>query len=393
MSLLVLKFGGTSLGSVERIKHVAEIIRTVRNQGHKIIVVVSAMAGTTNRLVSLCHDIISSHNNINSSEIDNILSTGETVSAGLLTLAIIELGFDAISLQGWQAGISSNSMHNNALITGVDNSKLLDLLNTDIIPVITGFQAISNEGRVTTIGRGGSDTSAAIIAASVMASSCDIYTDVEGIYTIDPRLLPSAQIIKQISFAEVIELAGTGAKVLDPRCVEICMRYRVPLRIFSSFTQKSGTSIMNEVNETHKITGISYFKNLSLVSVSDIDLDFHSFIQEVARAQININYILNYTDNNFVLSIKEEFEERLSRVLDQISYSYCISKNIASITVVGAALKHDLAIMANLVRIFNQFDTKILGIAHSEIKVTIFCNMEGVEALVQNLHMELIENA
>ncbi|NDB84586.1 MAG: aspartate kinase, partial [Alphaproteobacteria bacterium] len=279
MSLLVLKFGGTSLGDIDRIKKVALMIHEIKLKGNDVAVVVSAMAGDTNKILSLCSDIINNRSLSKSAEIDNALSTGETLSASLLCLAVMEMDLKAISLQAWQAGIRSNDTYQDAMITGLNSNIISDYIKRGYIPVLTGFQALNTKGRITTIGRGGSDTSAAIIAASIGADSCDIYTDVEGIYTLDPRLSDRAKIIKQISFEEVLELAGSGAKVLHPRCVEICMRYKIPLRVFSSFTNKSGTIIMNEVNEINKITGISFLKNLLFIKIPNIGGEIGDFLE------------------------------------------------------------------------------------------------------------------
>ncbi|MDX1916408.1 MAG: aspartate kinase [Rickettsiaceae bacterium] len=390
MPLLVLKFGGTSLGNIERIKHVASLIHQIKQQGNTLAIVVSAMAGSTNNILSLCTDLVKTKTLEKAAEIDNALSTGETLSASLLSIALMESGLKSIALGAWQIGIFSDNSYNNAKIVKFEANIIKEYINKDIIPIITGFQAISNEGRISTIGRGGSDTTASFVAAALNADSCDIYTDVEGIYTLDPRLSDKAAIIPCISFEEVLELAGSGAKVLHPRCVEICMRYQIPLRIFSSFTNKSGTIIMNQVNETKKITGISYQKNLVFIRVPDI-YNIIELFSNLNSRNITIIYFEINDSYGLKLVISEEQVDGVISILNIMNLCYTQDIDVSSITVVGACIRNDLNIVTKILKILKNGNKNILSTSNSEIKFTIFCKEEDSLGLIKQLHHELIE--
>ncbi|MDX1923713.1 MAG: aspartate kinase [Rickettsiaceae bacterium] len=398
MSFIVLKFGGTSAGNVERIKEIAKIVSEIKNKGHDVIIVVSAMSGTTNKILSLCMDISANNSAKKSLEIDHALSTGETLSASLLALALIERGIDAKSMQGWQAGIKSNSNYNNALVEEFDPHILISIVKKGITPIVAGFQAIDQFGSITTIGRGGSDTTAAIIAAGVRADSCDIYTDVQGFYTTDPRLVKEARQIQLLSFEEAIELAGTGAKILHPRAVEICMRYNIILRVFSTFNKKLGTEIMTKVNETRKITGISYQKNLARVKMENSKISLINLTQEMIKDGININHILYCGKDSFEFILNREFLVKMENLFrnifnEQIGGEVQIEKQVASVTILGAGISHDVNILHKTLSLFEQNNIQILGLLNSEIKLTFFISEDAAEKIVKLLHYELIENA
>lgn len=391
MSLNVLKFGGTSLGTIERIKIVAQIIKDQILKKNKVVVVVSAQVGVTNKVLSMCMDI-SPINNVNKSfEVDSALSTGETLSASLLALALLEIGVNARSMQAWQVGIISNNNPNSALIESVNTKIIKEMLSDGIIPVITGFQALSSSGRITTIGRGGSDTSAAVIAASLKADYCDIYTDVEGLYTCDPRLVLDAKIIKTLTYEETIELAGSGAKVLHPRAVENCMRYGIILRVFSSFNQKCGTVIMSDVNEIRKITGISYLKKMSIFKRINLKRSLSEFMSVLAENSINIHQILSYENSFLSFSALNEYESKLLQVLNENNYEYYLTKNVGSIIIVGASIRHDSIVLSNILKIFETNNIKILAIVNSEIKLAVFMDDSEIEKIVKILHGDLIK--
>ncbi len=393
MPLIVLKFGGTSVANIARIKSSAEIVRNVRNAGNKVVVVVSAMAGTTNRLVSLCNDISTIDDDAKKFEYDAALATGEALTASLFALSLQEMNLQSRSLQGWQVQIKSNNRPTMALIEDVDIELLQKLLRKDIIPVITGFQAIDSNLQVTTLGRGGSDTTAAAIAAAIGADFCDIYTDVDGMYSSDPRLVHNAKIIEKISYEETLELAGSGAKILHPRSVEICMRYKIPMRIFSSFTTKSGTIIMSNIDEINKITAISYLKKLSLVKITNSSKSVTDLIQDMSNYGINFHQIINASSEEFIFSLQFEHLAKLKSFIANPNVgSIKILENVGSIVITGAAIRHDSKILAQILSILAENKIDLLQLVNTEIKVSIYVNDADAEICVKILHQKLIEN-
>ena len=396
MSLIVVKFGGTSVADLEKIKNGAGIIRDLKEKGSKVVVVVSAMAGATNKLVGLCLDLSSINSHEKREEYDAALSTGETLCASLFALALQELGVNSKSLQGWQVKIRSNDAPSAALITDIDIEFLNSLLNNGVVPVITGFQAISQHGRTTTIGRGGSDTTAAALASAIKADFCDIYTDVDGVYTSDPRLVHDALLINKISYEETLELAGIGAKVLHPRSVEICMRYNIPLRIFSSSTKKTGTIIMSNIDEIRKITAISYLKKLAIIKIRAGSIDFVELISQLSKNKINLYQIIRIDAELNVIALQFEYLERIKELLNDKLKNYKqdveIVENVGSIGVVGAGIRHDSEILLNILNILRENNTSTLYISNSEIKVILYLYEEDIEQCVKLLHTKLIKN-
>ncbi len=396
MALIVVKFGGTSVADQDRIKAAASIVASLKNEGNKIVVVVSAMAGATNKLVSLCRDLSSLDNSAKRAEYDAALATGEALSASLFALALAELGVNSRSLQGWQASIISNEIYNAALITELNTEILNNLLDNDVVPVVTGFQAVTRDRRITTIGRGGSDTSAAAIAAALSADFCDIYTDVDGMYTSDPRLVHDALLIPRISYEETLELAGVGAKILHPRSVEICMRYNIPIRIFSSFTQKTGTIIMSNIDEINKITAISHLKKLAIIKINFNKLSLTELIKYFASNEINIHQIIRSDVGNAVLAIQYEYLERAKAVfLEHFSSEaelFEIKEDICVVGIVGAAIRHDSRVLLEILQILEENNVDPLCILNSEIKVALYLKEENVEKIVKLLHERLINH-
>lgn len=393
MALIVLKFGGTSVGDLHRIKSSAAIVKKVREDGHKVIIVVSAMAGATNRLISLCHDLSSLDNIDKRYEYDAALASGEALSASLFALSLQEIGVLSRSLQAWQVKIFSNNQPNNALIEDINNELLIQLCDKGVVPVIAGFQAVNSNYQLTTLGRGGSDTTAAAIAAAVKADFCDIYTDVDGVYTCDPRLIHDAKLIKNASYEEILELAGTGAKVLHPRSVEICMRYKIPLRIFSSFTTKSGTTIMSNINETNKITAISYLKKLSIIEIKNFTLPLAEIIEKIANNGINIHQIIRANNKELCFSIHSDYYSKLKLWLkDQDLGEINITEDLGCIVLVGAAIRHDSKLLARILNLVNKNNFNMLQMINSEIKLSLYFKDNEIESCVKILHRELINN-
>ncbi|MDX2049861.1 MAG: aspartate kinase [Rickettsiaceae bacterium] len=391
MSIQLLKFGGTSLGDVELIKNAAKIVSEYISRSKKVVVVVSAMSGMTNRILNLCREI--SQNDIveKGLEYDAALSTGESLSASLFALALQDMGINARSIQGWQVVVRSTNIPNSALITNVETKLITDLIKENIVPVVTGFQALSGENRVTTIGRGGSDTSAAAIAAALDAESCDIYTDVEGIYTCDPRLIDNAKIIEKISFEEILELSSGGAKVLHPRSIEICMRYNIPLRLFSSFTKKSGTVIMKNINEIKKISGIAYLKDMHIVRIKK-SFYYTDLIKDLASSGISIYQVLRFNSDEISVICKLDIINSLRKFLEQRRIFFDETPNISSITIVGSGIMNNLELVASIINLLEENHANIIDIINSEIKITIILQAANTEKLVQLLHKDLLES-
>jgi len=393
MSLIVLKFGGTSVADISRIKNSAEIVKKVKNSGNKVIVVVSAMAGTTNKLVSLCNDISTLDSDEKRLEYDAALSTGEALTASLLALGLMESGLKARSLQGWQVRIKSTNQPTMALIEDIDIELLQNLLQLNVIPVITGFQAINSNEQITTLGRGGSDTTAAAIAAAVKADFCDIYTDVDGIYSSDPRLVHNAKLIEKISYEETLELAGSGAKILHPRSVEICMRYKIPIRVFSSFSIKSGTIIMSNIDEINKITAISYLKKLNIIKIIDPNKNFVDFVNDLSKRGVNFHQILSIRNEEYIFSLKSEYLLKFKSWINENNMqSVIIIENVGSIVITGAAIRHDSKIFAQILTILSEKGIELLQIMNTEIKVCVYTYDAHTEICVKTLHQKLIEH-
>jgi aspartate kinase len=378
MSLLVKKFGGTSLENIDRIKSAAKKILDAIRMGDKIVVVVSAMSGTTNKLVSYCSSIskLSSMESFN--EYDATISSGEIITASLFALALQELGLKSQSCQAWQIKINTTDSHSKALITSIETDFLKELLDKNIIPVITGFQGISEENRITTLGRGGSDTTASAVAAALKADMCEIYTDVDGVYSADPRMVHSAKKIDILSYEEMLTFAVCGAKVLHPRSVQIGMKFDIPIKVLSSFEKAEGTLITNKekIMEKSKITGVAYNNNLAFVRISNSEI---ALLREMASRGISIEN-LSYYAGGLSLTIPLIEISKMREILgDKI---YGIDKDIATISVVAHSMNHDI-----LAQIFNVVkDYEILSIITSEVKVSLVVKIQDLEKLVNHLH-------
>ena len=294
MSRIVMKFGGTSMAGLERIRAAATRVAAARAEGHEVAVVVSAMAGETDRLVGYCRDIASLHDQ---AEYDVVVASGEQVTSGLLALTLQAMGVPARSWQGWQLPVHTDDRHGAARMSGIETGPLGEALGRGEVAVVPGFQGLSPQGRVTTLGRGGSDTSAVALAAALRADECRIYTDVEGVYTTDPRIVPRARKLTRIAYEEMLELASVGAKVLHTRSVELAMKERVPLIVLSSFSDAEGTRVVDEehIVEERVITGVAYSRNeakLTVLEVPDRPGAVADVFAPIAEAGINVDMIV-----------------------------------------------------------------------------------------------------
>lgn len=402
--LIVQKFGGTSVGDIERIKNVARKIVETKKQGHDVVVVVSAMAGETDRLIKLAHQLT---DNPDPRELDALVSTGEQVSTALVAMAIIELGFKAVSLQNHQLKIITDSSFTKAKIRKIDADKLIDLINQDIIPVIAGFQGIDENGNITTLGRGGSDTTAVAISASLMSYRndvvCEIYTDVDGVYTADPNIVPGARKLDEISYEEMLELAGSGAKVLQTRSVALAMKYNVPLYVKSSFTNNKGTLITKETNkmiEEVVVRGIASDKNqakITLLGVPDKPEIIVELFKIIADSNIVIDMITQtssvdgLTDIGFTVT-KADFKKAFELAKD-FGRRYNVKGvdgdiNIGKVSIIGIGMVSHAGVASRMFSSLAKAGIKVKMISTSEIKVSCIIDEKDVEKAVKVLHDE-----
>ena len=395
---IVQKFGGTSLGSVERIDAVAEIIKKASKK-NKIAVVVSAMSGETNRLIDLANSF---GNNPDKREFDALVSTGETISSALLSMALHSKGIKARSFSASQIAIRTTSSYSKAKILDVDAKKILDVLENDTIPIITGFQGITEGGDITTLGRGGSDTTAVAIAAQINANRCDIYTDVDGIFTTDPDIVSNAKKLDSITMEEMLELAGQGAKVVQTRAVEFANKYHVPVRVLSSFNDGSGTliSLKDESMENALVSGIASQKDqvkFTLHSVGDIPGTAFKILGPISEAEVEVDVIVQNvsidgkTDFTFTVSNEDQeiVKKILSNIKDEINYKeLIINQDIAKVSLVGAGMRSQSGVASKAFKALSENDVNIQIICTSEIKITMVIKEEEVEKAINVLHEE-----
>ena len=395
---IVQKFGGTSLGSVERIDAVAEIIKKASKK-NKIAVVVSAMSGETNRLIDLANSF---GNNPDKREFDALVSTGETISSALLSMALHSKGIKARSFSASQISIRTTSSYSKAKILDVDAKKILDVLENDTIPIITGFQGITEGGDITTLGRGGSDATAVAIAAQINANRCDIYTDVDGIFTTDPNIVSNAKKLDSITMEEMLELAGQGAKVVQTRAVEFANKYHVPVRVLSSFNDGSGTliSLKDESMENALVSGIASQKDqvkFTLHSVGDIPGTAFKILGPISEAEVEVDVIVQNVSidgkTDFTFTVSNEDQETVKKILsdikDEINYKeLIINPDIAKVSLVGAGMRSQSGVASKAFKALSENDVNIQIICTSEIKITMVIKEEEVEKAINVLHEE-----
>ena len=408
MARIVMKFGGTSVADIERIRIVAQHVKREVDAGHQVAVVVSAMSGKTNELVAWAREASPMHD---AREYDAIVSSGEQVSAGLLAIVLQSIGVEARSWLGWQVQIRTDGTHGAARIEGIDGDKLLERFERGQVAVIAGFQGIGPDNRIATLGRGGSDTSAVAIAAAIEADRCDIYTDVDGVYTTDPRMVPNASRLDKVSFEEMLEMASLGAKVLQVRSVEMAMINNVRLFVRSSFEDPAsidgssfaGTLICNEdeILENPVVTGIAYTKDeaqISLRRVPDKPGVSAAVFGPLAKNNINVDMIVqsvsedgSRTDMTFTLP--EGDVEMAMKVLqdakEDIGYEILQSdKNLVKISVIGIGMRSHAGVAATAFNALAKKDINIRAITTSEIKFSILIDADYTELAVRTLHSE-----
>lgn len=405
-----MKFGGTSMAGIERIRRVAKIVKQQSDAGHEVAVVVSAMAGDTDRLVNFCREASSLYD---AAEYDVVVASGEQVTSGLLSIALQSLGAKARSWLGWQMPIRTIEAHSKARIETIDAEQLTAAMQTGEIAIIPGFQGISQDGRITTLGRGGSDTSAVAIAAAVKADRCDIYTDVDGVYTTDPRIVTRARKLKTVTFEEMLELASVGAKVLQTRSVGLAMKENVKIQVLSSFTEDGappadelpGTMIVSEDEmektdmERQLITGIAHDKNeskITLTRVPDKPGAVADIFEPLAEAAINVDMIIQNVgrekgETDVTFTVPTSDLDRTMQVLDkaqeQIGYNRLISdSNVAKISVVGVGMKSHAGVASTMFKALADRGVNIQAITTSEIKVSVLIEEDYTELALRVLH-------
>ena len=412
MALIVHKYGGTSMGSTERIHNVAQRVAKWVRAGHQLVVVPSAMSGETNRLLGLAKELMPNPSTPEAlRELDAVAATGEQVSVGLLALALQALGVPAVSYGGWQVAVETDSAFTKARISRIDDAKVRADLDAGRVVIITGFQGIDADGNVTTLGRGGSDTSAVAVAAALKAHECLIYTDVDGVYTTDPRIVPEARRLSTISFEEMLEMASLGSKVLQIRSVEFAGKYRVPLRVLSSFTPwdipideeaRSGTLITFEEDEKMEqavVAGIAFNRDeakISLIGVLDKPGIAYQILGPVADANIDIDVIIQNvshsgrTDFSFTVPRNDytrTMEVLRSKVLPVTGAAELLGDTkICKVSIVGIGMRSHVGVASKMFRTLSEEGINIQMITTSEIKTSVVIDEKYMELAVRALH-------
>ncbi|MFC4272467.1 aspartate kinase [Sneathiella chungangensis] len=398
MARLVMKFGGTSVGSVERIKNVAQKVKREVDAGHEVAVVVSAMSGETNRLVDLVSDVASLHD---AREYDVVVSSGEQVTVGLLSLALQDLGISARSWLGWQVPVKTNAVHGAARIERIDCAEIIKRFDDKQVAVCAGFQGIGSDNRITTLGRGGSDTSAVALAAALEADRCDIYTDVDGIYTADPRIATKAAKLDKITYEEMLELASLGAKVLQTRSVEMAMKHRVKLQVLSSFEDLPGTLVVDEedIVEHQVVSGVTYTRDeakVTLQQVADRPGVAANVFGALADANVNVDMIVQNvsedgkaTDLTFTVGRKEVTQALavLEKLKGKVDCKAVVpDPNVVKVSIVGMGMRSHAGVAKTMFAALAEKGINIQVISTSEIKVSVLLAEEYTELAVRTLH-------
>ncbi len=401
MALIVQKFGGTSVANIERIRNVATKVKKELDLGNQVAVVVSAMSGVTNQLVAYVQELSPLTSMPAWAEYDQVVSSGEQVTSGLLALCLHEMGIPARSFSGWQMPLISDGAHGKARISNIDATSMHKVLNSGMVAVVAGFQGMTPEGRVSTLGRGGSDTSAVALAAALKADRCDIYTDVDGVYTTDPRIVEGARKLDKITYEEMLELASLGAKVLQTRSVEMAMNHGVMVQVLTSFADKPGTLLVKEeeIVEHKRITGIAYSRDearITLTQVANIPGMSAALFGPLADANINVDMIVqNVTEDSGATDItftvpKADLENALKAVNDvkgTLKYkSLHTDRNVAKVSIVGVGMRSHAGIAQTMFKTLAEKNINILVISTSEIKVSVLISEDYTELAVRALH-------
>jgi len=398
MPRIVMKFGGTSMAGIERIRSVAQRVKREAEAGNQVLVVVSAMAGETDRLIQLCNEAAALHDAM---EYDVVVASGEQVTAGLLAMTLQNMGVNARSFMGWQL-LRATGVHGNARVEAVEAVTLNEALSSGAVAVIPGFQGLSEEGRLATLGRGGSDTSAVAIAAGVKADRCDIYTDVDGVYTTDPRIVPRAQKLARITFEEMLELAGSGAKVLQVRSVGLAMRENMPLRVLTAFEDRPGTEIVAELGndmERNEIAGIAADRNEARVTLTGI-LDRPGMVSAVigplAAAGIQIDMMVHSAtegvgESDLTFTVPRASVAQTVAVLEPLKDSLGFARmltnaSVAKVSIVGVGIRSNPELAARMFATLAERRINLLAVSASEIKVSVLIAEDEMELAVRVLH-------
>ncbi|MFD4418996.1 aspartate kinase [Bacillus safensis] len=397
MGLIVQKFGGTSVGSTEKIRNAAEIVIAEREAGHDVVVVVSAMGKSTDVLVDLAKELT---DDPSKREMDMLLATGEQVTISLLSMALQTRGYDAISFTGWQAGMKTEHVHGNARIVDIDESRIKEELSAGKVVVVAGFQGIADDLHITTLGRGGSDTTAVALAAALKADKCDIYTDVPGVFTTDPRYVSSARKLAGISYDEMLELANLGAGVLHPRAVEFAKNYQVPLEVRSSIENESGTLIEEEssMEQNLVVRGIAFEDQITRVTVCGLSsglTTLSTIFTTLAKQNINVDIIIqsatstNQTSISF--SVKTDDLSKTVEVLEEykgaLGYEQIETESkLAKVSIVGSGMVSNPGVAAEMFAVLAQKDIQVKMVSTSEIKVSTVVGRDDMVKAVEALH-------
>ena len=393
----VLKFGGTSVGTSERIQHVAKIIKKERSLGNKIIVVVSAMAGKTNELISLSKEI---SEEFNKREMDVLLSSGEQVTSALLTGALTEIDVKAKSWLNWQIPILTEGEHTNSRIININVEKINEYLDENGVAILPGFQGISEKGEITTIGRGGSDASAVAIAKIFNTDSCEIYTDVDGVFSTDPNKIPVAKKIEKISYDEMLELSSLGAKVMQSSAIQTALMYDIPLEVKSTFTERKGTKIFSQENIDYSksVTGVAYSKDdakITIIGVEDKPGVAANIFEPLSKAQINVDMVIQNISSDqkttdITFTVKRDDVSKTKQILKddgKINYKEIIHNNkVAKVSIVGAGMVSTPGVTYRMFRGLSDEKINILAISTSEIKLSVIIEEDDTLKAIKKLH-------
>jgi len=398
MALYVQKYGGTSVGTTERIEAVADKLKAFHDEGHQLVVAVSAMSGETNRLIGLAGSITE---NPSPREMDVLVSTGEQVTIALLAMALEKRGIHARSFTGWQVGIKTNNAYMKARIEDIETSKMREVLDNGGICIVAGFQGVDEDNNITTLGRGGSDTTGVALAAALNADECQIYTDVDGVYTTDPRVVPAARRMDTVTFEEMLEMASLGSKVLQIRSVEFAGKYNVPLRVLSSFKDGNGTLITTEENnsvEKPVISGIAFNRDEAkvtvqgvpdvpgvasriLVPVSDANIEVDMIVQNVSDdGSTDFTFTVHRNDYQKALKLLTELAEELNAV------GVNGTDDICKVSLVGVGMRSHAGVASKMFKTLADESINILAITTSEIKISVVIEEKYLELAVRSLH-------
>ena len=393
----VLEFGGTSVGTTERVQHVANIIKKEQASGNKIIVVVSAMAGKTNELVKLSKEI---SEEFNKRELDVLLSSGEQVTCALLAGCLIDLNVKAKSWLNWQIPILTEGEHSNSRIINIHIEKINKYLNEEGVAIIPGFQGVSKNGDITSLGRGGSDATAVAVAKIFNADICEIYTDVDGVFSTDPNKIPVAKKIDKISYDEMLELSSLGAKVIQSSAVQTAMMYDIPLEVRSTFTERKGTKIFSQENidYTKSVTGVAYSKDdakITIIGVEDKPGVAANIFEPLSKGQINVDMVIQNISSDqkttdITFTVKRDDVSKTKKILkdnNEIVYKEIVQNDkVGKVSIVGAGMVSTPGVTYRMFRALSDEDINILAISTSEIKLSVIIEEENIVKAIKKLH-------